>query len=318
MKPHERLGAHALVWLIAWIVLEAAGFFLLKNRYLNDEKNLAYSHDATLGWFPEKNSQKIFQASKKISVHHNGRGFRDINESQASTDKPKIAFIGDSFVWGFDVEEGRRFTDLLRSELPDHEVLNWGVSGYGTDQEYLLLQREWPKDRPETVFLVFSGNDRMDNSSDRAYGYFKPYFQKEGDSLFLKGVPVPANAMFLYKNLPEPWRRSTLALIVLKIWEKSMFFLHKPVHLEQDPTLDLIRAIRIYLESRGARFILAMVDKDEEIERYCREESAFCVDLSSLGASYRFRSYGSHWNPQGHEAVSRLFGNFVKTGSARA
>ena len=43
-----------------------------------------------------------------------------------------------------------------------------GVSGYGTDQEYLLLKKLWPQVKPAVVVLIFgTDNDRLDNSRSR-------------------------------------------------------------------------------------------------------------------------------------------------------
>ena len=296
------------LFLAVLALLEIGCAFLLKNRYLNDEKSLMYAYDAQLGWFPEKNSVKIFRGQQNTEVRHNELGFRD--DAPQNSSKPKIAFIGDSFVWGFGVEKNERFTEFLRRDRPDWEVLNWGVSGYGTDQEYLLLQRQWGGgQRLQTVCLVFCHNDRSDNSSNMAYGYYKPYFVKQDGRLQLRGVPAPVNAMFIYKNLPAGLNRSSLALVALKIWEKMRA--RRAIQVP-DLTADLVRATKQFVESKGSRFILAMVDKDAGLEQFCREEPAACVDLSSWGDSYRFKSYGNHWNPRGHEAVSHTLENFIK------
>lgn len=69
--------------------------------------------------------------------------------------KPTVMFLGDSFVWGLDSEADERFTELLKPKLPDYNVLAAGVAGFGTDQEYLLLKRLWPKVKPAVVVLIF-------------------------------------------------------------------------------------------------------------------------------------------------------------------
>ena len=73
-----------------------------------------------------------------------------------------MLFMGDSFVWGVDAEAEERFTDLLRGRIPDLAIVNAGVSGFGTDQEYLLLQRIWPKIEPKVVVLIFCTDERPD------------------------------------------------------------------------------------------------------------------------------------------------------------
>ncbi|QWG15106.1 SGNH/GDSL hydrolase family protein [Bradyrhizobium sediminis] len=114
-------------------------------------------------------------------VQHNSLGLRDIEFIRDS--RTTIMFLGDSFVWGLDAEADQRFSDLLRKRIPGHNIVAAGVSGFGTDQEYLLLQRLWPKIQPAVVVLIFcTQNDRQDNSTNIRYeGYQKPYFVAAAD-----------------------------------------------------------------------------------------------------------------------------------------
>ena len=111
-------------------------------------------------------------------MQHNSLGLRDIEHNAER--RPNIMFVGDSFVWGYDVEARDRFTERLREQLSSARIINAGVPGYGTDQEYLLLNRIWNVTRPDVVVLIFcSNNDRADNSSNLRYaGYLKPYFDE--------------------------------------------------------------------------------------------------------------------------------------------
>src|SRR5215471_1346511 len=67
-----------------------------------DEKTLLYRYDEQLGWFPKANSHGTFTASRTITISHNSDGFR--GPEFAATTKPALVVLGDSFVWGFDVE----------------------------------------------------------------------------------------------------------------------------------------------------------------------------------------------------------------------
>ncbi len=140
------------------------------------ERSLSYQYDAELGWMPIPGSSSTATNARTIHARHNSLGLRD--EEFILDAKPTIMFLGDSFVWGLDAEAGERFTELLKPRIPGYKILAAGVSGYGTDQEYLLLQRLWPKVKPAVVVLIFcTDNDRDDNSTNIRYeGYQKPYF----------------------------------------------------------------------------------------------------------------------------------------------
>ena len=103
-------------------------------------------------------------------------GLRD--EEFSLDAKPTTMFLGDSFVWGLDSEANERFTELLKPAVFDYKILAAGISGYGTDREYLLLKRLWSKVRPAVVVLIFcTDNDRLDNATNIRYdNYYKPYF----------------------------------------------------------------------------------------------------------------------------------------------
>lgn len=172
--------------LCALTLFAGAGELLFRYVFKNylyrhfDERNVLYRYDSELGWFPLESSEGTFAASRTVTVNHNSDGFRDTEHGPK--DRPRIAVLGDSFVWGFDVEQTERFKDLLDSALTDWDVMNMGVSGYSTDQEYLLIRRFFERYRPDIVLLVFCQiNDEADNTTNMIFeGYFKPYYTIEG------------------------------------------------------------------------------------------------------------------------------------------
>jgi hypothetical protein len=119
------------------LLLRVADFRELRQDV--SERSLAYGYDAELGWAPIPNSVSTVTTARTIDATHNSLGFRDIEF--APDGRPVVLFIGDSFVWGVDAEANERFTDLLRDKLTQFAIVNAGVSGYGTDQEYLWLKR---------------------------------------------------------------------------------------------------------------------------------------------------------------------------------
>ncbi len=123
------------------IFLRVADFLELRETL--SERSLSYRYDAELGWAPVPNSSSQITTFRTTHFKHNSLGLRD--EEFSLDAKPTIMFLGDSFVWCLDSEADERFTDLLKPKIPDYKILAAGVSAYGTDQEYLLLKRLWPK-----------------------------------------------------------------------------------------------------------------------------------------------------------------------------
>ncbi len=181
------------------ILLRIADFRALRQDA--SERSLSYGYDAELGWVPTPGSVSTVTTARTIHAQHNSLGFRDIEFKPDG--RPVMLFIGDFFVWGVDAEANERFTDILRQDLPEFQTVNAGVSGYGTDQEYLWLQRIWGSVRPSVVVLFFcTDNDRLDNTSNLRYDrYRKPYFVTGADGeLVLKGQPVPRSLQLMIKD----------------------------------------------------------------------------------------------------------------------
>ena len=130
------------------LALRAADFRMLREGLT--ERSLSYRYDPELGWAPIPNSNSVVTTARTIHANRNGLSVCATSNFAPRMAGPRMLFLGDSFVWGLDAEAGERFTDLLRARLPGQQIVNAGVSGYGTDQEYLFLQRLWPKIEPSS------------------------------------------------------------------------------------------------------------------------------------------------------------------------
>jgi hypothetical protein len=111
------------------------------------------------------------QKSKDVSVQFriNAKGMR--SDRNYPYQKPaglmRILSLGDSFTIGYEVSLEETFSSVLEKELRSRgyrvEVINAGVSGYGTAEECLYLERELFRYQPDLVILTFYGNDLSDN-----------------------------------------------------------------------------------------------------------------------------------------------------------
>lgn len=281
-------------------------FFKGRLNVHKDERNLTYRYDSILGWFPIENSKKSYKGSRSIDIEHNGRGFRD-DEHLVGTN-PRIVFLGDSFVWGYDVNKSERFTEKLRTALPNWSIYNLGVSGYGTDQEYLLLKQHYDFYMPTIVFLIFcTSNDEIDNSYNKRYrGYYKPYFVTNGNNLELRGTPVPKSENYFFVNHNILAQSYLVRLLV-----KSFFKSTNPLYLKlENPTHEIIENIHEFVKNRGAQFIVGLQEQSPELEIFLTDKKIPYVNLSN---PYIYPDHGRHWTPEGHTFVTeRIYGVLKK------
>jgi len=72
--------------------------------------------------------------------------------------KKRILLIGDSVVWGMGVSANETFAYQLQL-MTDYEVVNAGIGGWNTLNEYLWLKHEGIALKPDIIILYITAND---------------------------------------------------------------------------------------------------------------------------------------------------------------
>lgn len=156
-------AAVLMALLIAELALRIAGF-----TYFNP-----YIVDPDVGYTLRPGAEGWWKREGTTFVRINSHGFRDHERTVA---KPpgtlRIAVLGDSFTEALQVPLEKTFTSLMEGQLgkcpnagPAVEVLNFGVSGFSTVRELVLLRTRVLAYAPDIVVLMITtGNDIRDNS----------------------------------------------------------------------------------------------------------------------------------------------------------
>jgi lysophospholipase L1-like esterase len=155
-----------------------------------------------LGWYHVPNSGGLWYSEYgeyQADVHINARGLRD---REIGYDKPSDAYrilvLGDSFAEGLQVPLEETFAKQLETRLAGGErpieVINGGVSGWGTDQEAIFFAVEGFRYQPDLVLLlVFARNDIVNNYGPlevaRMEAVQKPFFRLEEGELVVPPFP---------------------------------------------------------------------------------------------------------------------------------
>src|ERR1043166_9294271 len=87
------------------LILRAVDLRELRDSY-EPGRALLFRHDAELGWAPLPNAAASFTGTRTVSVRNNSLGLRAIEPPRPR--EPTVLFLGDSFVWGYDVEANER------------------------------------------------------------------------------------------------------------------------------------------------------------------------------------------------------------------
>ena len=165
-----------------------------------------WRYDRRYGWSHIPGVRGTFEidgSSTVVSI--NAKGFRGPELDYArDRRRRRIVALGDSYVWGYGVDQQDVFTERLVRARPDIEVVNLGVSGYSTDQELLLYRDEGHKYDADLVMIVITDNDPPGNMLAEQYVvYGKPVFGLSNGELVLRNQPVARTAW---------WKRAVAAL----------------------------------------------------------------------------------------------------------
>jgi len=145
----------------------------LALRALGFSRAVFYEPDSLIGWSGRPGAHGVYLDEGSAEVRISSAGVRDREHSIVKPgDVWRVAVLGDSYTEALQVAEDKRFTSVIERLLSECdagggrrvEVLNFGISGFGTAQEYLLLRGRVLRYAPDVVVLAFlPGNDITDN-----------------------------------------------------------------------------------------------------------------------------------------------------------
>ena len=145
-----------------------------------------YTTDYYRGFALQRGVAGHYQREGEAYVRINSDGLRDREHSKAKfAGTMRIAVLGDSFTEAMHVPMEQTFWSLLERQLQECntlpgqkvEVINFGVSGYGTAQELMTLRQKVWDYSPDLVVLAFTTyNDIYDNSRGLSRTEEVPYF----------------------------------------------------------------------------------------------------------------------------------------------
>jgi lysophospholipase L1-like esterase len=153
--------------------------------------------DVELGWTVKADYHYQGKMRDKAGVEYDldlnttVDGFRFFGDTASAN--PKIFFIGDSYTQSVEVSDDKAFYSIVKDSLPV-EIFVYGAAGYGTYQEFLILERYFDRIRPDIVVLQVCNNDFIDNyhrlelNSSYRVGLRRPYLTPEGEVRYIRPV----------------------------------------------------------------------------------------------------------------------------------
>jgi hypothetical protein len=290
-----------------WRAFRTAGYGPTTNpRYV--------VHDPLLGW-RYRPGARVRHATEDfdVEVAIGALGFRE--QASLPSRAPEVLVLGDSLAFGWGVEGDRTFSALLEGGL-GCSVWNLGVSGYGTDQELLLL-RERPFAEglafplaPRVVLALFCPNDVEEVARPVMYGHAKPIFVGPPSAPVLSNVPVPCSWIEQVSHLYRSVHRHLVEALAEPLGPSELVRARELVAWLYERMAD---------EARDMGAILVVASEGESWLTDALEHSGILhLELEGvLGESARAGgavvfTHDPHWNARGHAAVAQALGSFLR------
>jgi hypothetical protein len=175
---------------------------LIKKMFENQLQYVA--HSPSLGWTIKPNAKAV---AGLYTTNSQGVRADETFDPIPKSDILRIAAFGDSFTHADDVPNADAWTTRLSQLVPNLEVLNFGVPGYGVDQAFLRYQQDGAVFQPHIVLIGFMSDDihrhvnvfRPFLLSDTSLPLAKPRYALKDNRLVL--LPNPLSRISDYRDI---------------------------------------------------------------------------------------------------------------------
>ena len=202
-----------LAIVIMFLIVEGLSSSVIVVRKIMSNKPLAErlhtKYDKDLGWINIPNLYIKDMYGPDVYIKTNSQSFRNNQDFGGETPEGKMRIVcsGDSFTFGYGVDNDHAWCQLLVSHNPRIEAINMSQGGYGVDQAYLWFKRDSHTVNHDIHIFAFITDDFYRMENDTFLGYGKPFLSIENDILVTKNVPVPKRPYYL------PWATDNLPII---------------------------------------------------------------------------------------------------------
>ena len=273
-----------------------------------------------------------------VMIVHDADGFRAQKETSIKEKCNHDVFVfGDSFVWGWGVDQGETLTDQMQTRLPAHCIHNRGINAAGTVMEYRLFEAEVAPSlkQGDLVLVLFFNNDFGDNINPGAV-----HGEVEEGVVRIKSVKpylTTANGM-LENSYAYKFVSYQINLLTLVRKRKQLYPERDITIAEDDPRLVVTRHVlhlfKEKAEERQAQFLAVYIPGQMELQEgdltnldklgnervyrrafFALAESVGVRTLDLLPAFLQYKKEHSssrltfdsdeHWNPLGHRVAAQ-------------
>lgn len=264
------------------------------GRFFTKHPSLGYTHipgqfKVTLG------SDYSFQASH---LPNTLRITRPLASYGGSSQKPEIWVFGCSFTYGWSLNDEQTYPWLLQERLPEYEIINFGVNGYGTTHSLIQLRQALESTRPpKVVVLAYADFHDERNTFVRMWRKLVAPMNKLGPlaqpyaRLGPDGSLRYSLAEVEYTGFPL-MSHSALVHFLEGMWNRVEHKLHRSHQVSEALVMEMASLAR----KHDVKFVLASIAPDRRMLEFTKQNGIPGVDISvDISASeYNNLPHDSH------------------------
>ena len=282
------------------IFLEFGSYLLLKKNIIlqnwptfsfkNADSRFWEENNSVFGVWHEPNSYYHHKRSCfEVDYHANSFGMRD-PERSLNSPAPRTVMLGDSFIEGFAIPDGKRISDLLEKHT-GIEHLNFGTGGYFGPTQYYLLYKNLAKQfsHNEVIVAIYPNNDFTDDDYTvwKNSGHYRPFWIGEYPNYkLIYSAPHPqADGAGDLDDLFREFSYSYNVFEYLKALYQFKFseFSHKKAGIHFAGYYDFTEAgwdrmhynlEKIIEEAAGKKVVVVLIPSPQDLEHYSKEGPA--------------------------------------------
>ncbi len=197
------------------------------------------------------------------------------------TGQPQLWIFGCSYTHGWSLNDEDTYAWKLQERLPGYEVVNFGVNGYGTINSLIQLREALPDAAPAVVVLAYARFHDERNTFLRFWRKRVAPAPGFGTTLY-PYARLDAKGQLVHRTVPNEYTEFPLMRhsALMNYLETRWNTLEQKFSRGQEVSQKLILEMAELSRRHGARFILAMLVPDEEMQAFAREHDIALVDIS--------------------------------------
>jgi len=286
------------------------------GKYYRADNYLGYTH------LPGRYTVYLPGGYSFITTHDSNtlRVTHPIYEDPQYAPKDKLWIFGCSVTHGWSINDRETYPWRLQQAFPGYEVVNYGVSGYGTIHSLLQLKRDLAeKKKPRVVILAYMSMHDARNTltanrrkAASVYNFLgpvcQPYASLDKNGRLVISSPVDV----VYHKVPF----NTVSAFI-HFLERAFNTIEAKFSNSHEVTRAIIQEMYDMCKKDSITFILAGLDNERltnEMLEYFHKQGILTIDISVDNRSGKYSNlpYDAHPNGLANAVYAHKLGEFIR------